>query len=190
MTMTLRVAAVPGSLRAGSLNRASLRAAGELAPEGMEIEIHGLDGIPLFNADDERDHGAPPPVRRLRESIRAADALLIATPEYNYSIPGVLKNAIDWLSRGPDSPLDLKPAAILGAGGRFGTLRAQLHLREVLLHNRVDLVDSPFVMIDSAASRFDGDLRLSEDRYRRQIGQLLDALAAKVGDRRPSAGSR
>lgn len=180
----ITVAAVPGSLRRGSYNRAALTAAAGLAPDGMEVAVHGLEGIPLYDADLEREHGFPATVAALRETVAAADALLIATPEYNFSVPGVLKNAVDWLSRGPDSPLDDKPAAILGAGGRFGTLRAQLHLREVLLHNRVDLVASPQVAIDDAWTRFDDRLGLADDRYRRQIAALLEALAAKVDARR------
>ncbi|MCB2223756.1 MAG: NAD(P)H-dependent oxidoreductase [Actinobacteria bacterium] len=182
-----------GSLRAGSLNRAALRAAAELAPDGVAVEILDLDGIPLFNADHERDHGFPPAVAALRESVAAADALLIATPEYNFSMSGVLKNALDWLSRGgAGSPLNDKPAAILGAGGRFGTLRAQLHLRETLLHNRVDLVASPQVMIDRASERFDERLRLTDERARSQVARLVAELAAKAGDRSameaPAAG--
>jgi len=182
---TIRVVAIPGSLRQASLNRAALVAAAELAPAGVEIEIHGLDGIPLFNADEEKANGYPPAAAGLRAALGAADALLLATPEYNSSTTGVLKNALDWLSRGgPDSPLNDKPAALLGAGGRFGSLRAQLHLREILLHNRVDLVQSPQVMIDAASTRFDDDLRLTDERYRTQISQLLQALAAKVQARR------
>ena len=180
---TIHAIAIPGSLRTGSLNRAALVAAAELAPAGLEIAIHGLEGIPLYNADDERAAGFPPRVEALREAVAGADAMLIATPEYNSSITGALKNAIDWLSRGPDSPLPGKPAAILGAGGRFGTLRAQLHLREILLGNRVDLVLSPQVMIDLASTRFDDDLRLTDDRFRDQIARLLAALADKVASR-------
>jgi chromate reductase len=183
----IKVLAIPGSLRSGSYNRAALEAARELAPEAMEIEIMGLDGIPLFNADEERASGIPPAVVRLREALTAADGLLIASPEYNYSITGVLKNAIDWLSRGPESPLDDKPGAILGAGGRFGTLRAQLHLREILFHNRVDLVDSPQVTIEDAADKFDDRLRLTDERHRRQIARLLEALMTRVVSSRDTA---
>lgn len=177
---TIRIAAIPGSLRRDSLNRAALHAAAEMAPEGMEITIHDLDGIPLYNADDEAARGFPPQVTALRKAVAEADAILIATPEYNASVPGALKNAIDWLSRGPDSPLDDKPGAVFGAGGRFGTIRAQLHLREILLHNRVELVGSPQVAIDNASTRFDTELRLVEDRYRGQLAQLMKALARLV----------
>jgi chromate reductase len=173
----MRVLAVSGSLRRGSFNSAALRAAAELAPEGMTLEVLLLHGIPNFDADVEAA-GLPAEVVRLREAIRAADALLIATPEYNWSIPGVLKNALDWASRGGEgSPLRDKTAAVLGAGGRFGTVRAQTHLREILRHNRVRVVSLPEVMIDSAETRFDTAGNLTDERFRSQIRRLLEALA-------------
>ncbi len=172
----MKVLGISGSLREGSYNTAALRAAQELAPAGMTIDVVTLHGIPLFNADDERLHGYPPSVVDLRERLRAADAMLIATPEYNYSIPGVLKNALDWLSRGSDSPLDDKPAALLGAGGRFGTVRAQMHLRDTLLHNRVRIAAGPEVYIDRAREKF-ADGRLVDERARGQIRRLLVSLA-------------
>jgi len=180
----IRALAIPGSLRTNSLNRALLEAAVTLAPETMEVAIHGLDGIPLFNRDDEQTGGFPPAVSAIREALAAADAILIATPEYNSSVPGVLKNALDWLSRDPDSPLIDKPGAILGAGGRFGTVRAQLHLREILVHSRVDLVLSPQVMIDAASTKFDDDLRLADERHQDQIARLLVALTDLIDRRR------
>jgi chromate reductase len=113
--------------------------------------------------------------------VASADALLIATPEYNGSVPGVLKNALDWLSRGgPDSVLRNKPTTMLGAGGRFGSLRAQLHLREILTSSGSDLVSAPQVMIDAAPTRFDEQGQLTEERYRKQISGLLQALSEKV----------
>lgn len=169
------VVAISGSLRARSYNTAALRAAVELAPQGMNIEIFDLTGIPLFNPDDAVG-GVPERVGALRDAIAGADALLISTPEYNHSITAVLKNAIDWASRGPDSPLDRKVAAILGVGGRFGSIRAQIHLREILGHNDVRLVGSPTVAIDRGSLKFDADLRLVDDRHRDQIVRLLDAL--------------
>jgi len=175
-----RVLAIPGSLRKGSYNRAVLQAAATLAPEGMEIEIHGLDGIPVFNADDEKATGFPPAVASLRAALAEADALLIATPEYNHSVPGALKNALDWLSRSPDSPLTGKPGAILGAAGRFGSVRAQSHLREILLHSRMDLVLAPQVMIEIGPTGFDDDLRLLDERHQDQISRLLTGLAHLV----------
>jgi len=171
-----RVLAVSGSLRRASYNTAALRAAAELAPEDVSIEVVALHGIPNFDADLEAV-GFPPEVVALREGIAAADALLIATPEYNWSIPGVLKNALDWASRGGESsPLRGKTAAILGAGGRFGTVRAQAHLREILRHNHVWVVGLPEVMIDQAETRFDAAGALTDERFRRQIRRLLEAL--------------
>lgn len=185
MSSTIRIIAIPGSLRKGSYNRAALMAASELAPKGVDIEIRDLDGIPFFNADDEKATGFPSAVLALREAVAGADALLLATPEYNSSTTGVLKNTLDWLSRGgSESVLRDKPTAILGAAGRFGSLRAQLHLREILTSSGSDLVVSPQVMIDAAPTRFDDDLRLTGDRYRDQVARLVAALADKVVSQR------
>lgn len=182
---TIHVLAIPGSLRTGSFNRAALVAAAELAPEGVEIEIATLEGIPFYNGDVELAEGFPPSVASLRERVAVADALLLATPEYNGSTTGVLKNGLDWLSRGGSaSPLRNKPTAILGAGGRFGSLRAQLHLREIMTHSGSDVVASPQVMIDGASTRFAEDLALTDERFRKQIAGLLIALAEKVAARR------
>jgi len=127
----VHVLGISGSLRKASYNTALLRPASELLPRGMTLEVFDLSSIPLYN-DDVRALGFPKPVQEFRSRIAAADALLIATPEYNFSIPGVLKNAIDWASRPPDPPLDGKPLAIMGAStGNFGTVRAQMHLRQV-----------------------------------------------------------
>jgi chromate reductase len=183
MTEGISVLAVSGSLRRGSFNTAALRAAADLAPQGMSIEIVALHGIPNFDADVEAA-GFPAEVAALREGIAAADALLIATPEYNWSIPGVLKNALDWASRGgEDSPLRGKPAAILGAGGRLGTVRAQTHLREILRHNQVRVVGLPEVLIDSAETCFDAAGRLTDERFRSQIRRLLEALRDEAARR-------
>jgi hypothetical protein len=124
MARTIRVFAYCGSLRKGSFNRMALRAAEELAPEGMSFESCDIGDIPLYN-EDVRQQGFPAPVEKMRERIRAADAILFVTPEYNYSIPGVLKNAIDWASRPPDQPFAGKPAALMGATpSMLGTARA------------------------------------------------------------------
>src|SRR6266436_1631171 len=126
----INVLAICGSLRTGSYNRAALRTAIELKPPGMTIETADISTIPLYN-EDVRAQGFPPPVETLRRQIAAADALLFVTSEYNYSMAGVLKNAIDWASRPPDQPFAGKPVAILGASmGGFGTARAQYHLRQ------------------------------------------------------------
>jgi chromate reductase, NAD(P)H dehydrogenase (quinone) len=132
-TQGIRVLGISGSLRRGSFNTAALRAARELVPTGMELEIYeGLREIPPYDDDLRQGQGYPPAVAELRARIKAADALLIATPEYNYSVPGVLKNAIDWASRPPEQPFDGKPIAIMGASpGALGTARAQYHLRQM-----------------------------------------------------------
>jgi chromate reductase len=180
LTPPIRVLAISGSLRRGSHNTAALRAAAGLAPDGMTIEVMTLHGIPNYDADLEAA-GLPPEVVRLRQAIAAADALLIATPEYNWSISGVLKNALDWASRGGErSPLRGKPAAVLGAGARLGTVRAQTHLREILRHNQVRVVGLPEVLIDSAETRFDAAGNLTDERFRSQIRRLLEALARET----------
>ena len=177
----IHILGISGSLRRGSFNTAALRAAARLAPDDVEVRVLTLHGIPMFDPDSEERDVRRPAVLEFREAIRAADGLLIATPEYNFSITGALKNAIDWASRGgADSPLNGKPAAILGAGGRFGTLRSQLHLREILLHNRVDVVPGPQVMIDLASKRFDEEGRLIGDRHAGQIERLMEALRDRV----------
>jgi chromate reductase len=177
----IRVLGISGSLRRGSYNTAALRAAAEEAPAGMEIEVLTLHGIPNFDADLERDEGAPAAVQRLKTAIAAADALLIATPEYNRSIPGVLKNALDWASRGgSESPLRGTPTAILGAGARFGTLTAQAHPRQILQYSRVRVVPQPEVMIDRAETRFDDARSLTDERSRDQLRRLLEALREEI----------
>ena len=153
----MRVFGIAGSLRAGSFNRSLLRAAVELAPDGMEIGIfERLGEIPPYNEDVEKS-GDPEPVAALKKAIREADALLIATPEYNYGVPGVLKNAIDWASRPPrDSVLARKPAAIMGASpGQGGTVRAQLALRQSFLFTQIHALLRPEVLIASAGEKFD-----------------------------------
>ena len=165
-----------GSLRQGSYNRAALRAAVELAPEGMRIETFDLSPIPLYN-DDVRVQGFPAPAEEFRNRIRAADALLIVTPEYNYSIPGVLKNAIDWASRPPDQPFHDKPLAIMGASpGTLGTARAQYHLRQCFVYLNAMLLNRPEVMITNAASRFDAEGRLTDEATRKLVTSMLDSL--------------
>jgi chromate reductase len=176
----MRVLGIAGSLRRGSHNRAALCAAGELAPEGMEIVPFDLAGIPLYD-EDVREKGFPPAVEALRAAIRDADALLLATPEYNYSIPGVLKNAIDWASRPPDQPFEAKPIAILGASpGTFGTARAQYHLRQVFVFLDGRVLNRPEVMIARAHEKFDAQGRLSDEPTRRFVRDLLEALRRRV----------
>lgn len=174
----MRVLGIAGSLRRASYNRALLRAAAELAPPGMEIVAHDLDGIPLFNEDVEAE-GVPPAVQALRDAIAGADALLFATPEYNHGMPGVLKNAVDWASRPPGrSPLAGKPAAVFGASpGNTGTARAQGQLRQAFVFTQTFALPQPEVLVFRAHEKFDAEGRLTDEATRRYVRRLLDALA-------------
>src|SRR5918998_2048863 len=156
MSKPVRILGIAGSLRRQSYNRAALRAATQLVPEGATIEIFEFDGIPGFSEDDEQN--PPAKVVELKRLIRESDAVLFVTPEYNYSVPGVLKNAIDWASRPyGDSAWDGKPAAIMGATiGTGGTARAQYHLRQVFVFLDMHAVNQPEVTIGNAADKFDG----------------------------------
>lgn len=169
-----KVLGVSGSLREGSYNTMLLRAAAEVAPGGMTLEIADISDLPLYNADIEREEGFPGSVRRFRDQLDEADGVLFATPEYNYSVTGAMKNAIDWASRRP-SPLDYKPAAILGAGGGSGTARAQRHLRDILKHNDLRVVTEPEVLV-ARARQFFSDGRLADATIRDEIRSLLVAL--------------
>ncbi|RJR30008.1 MAG: NAD(P)H-dependent oxidoreductase [Candidatus Latescibacterota bacterium] len=175
--MALKVLGIAGSLRKGSYNRALLRAAVAIAPEGMTIEIAEIDGIPPFNEDVEKK-GMPPAVAELRRKVASAGALLIATPEYNHSVPGVLKNAIDWLSRGDDQPLDRKPCAIMGAStGLIGTARAQAHLRDLVVAVNMPVLGQPEILVTKARERFDERPELTDESVRKRVRALLEALA-------------
>lgn len=169
-----RVLGVSGSLRRDSYNTELLRAAAEVAPEGMSVEIADISDLPIYNADVERERGFPETVERFRAQLDEADGLLFATPEYNYSVTGAMKNAIDWASRSP-SPLDHKPAAILGAGGGSGTARAQRHLRDILKHNDLRVVTEPEVLV-ARARQFFSDGKLTDPTVREEIRTLLEAL--------------
>ncbi len=176
--MAIKVAAISGSLRKGSYNTAILHLAQELMPDDMTIEILDLAPLPFYNADVE-EAGTPDVVKRFKEKITRADALLIATPEYNYSVPGVLKNAIDWASRPTrKSPLTGKPVAIMGAStSAFGTVRAQLHLRDMCLYNDMPVVRNPEVLIMKAEEKFDKQGKLTDKDSREFIRKLLISLA-------------
>lgn len=174
------VLALAGSLRRGSFNGRLLQAAAECAPAGMTIGIYdGLAAIPLFNEDLEQatDHG-PDQVRDLRRAIAAADGVLIATPEYNQSVPGVLKNAIDWLSRpAPEEALAGKPICIVGASsGRWGTRLAQSALRQVLTATESIVMPKPALFMREAEQLFDSSGRLSDEPTRRALTAVLDAF--------------
>ena len=163
-----------GSLRRGSYNRALLRAATELAPPSLHIVIHDLDGIPLYNGDIEAA-GAPPSVVQLRDAVRQADGLLIATPEYNHGVPGVLKNTIDWLSRPPrKSELNGKVAAVMGATpGTLGTARAQSQLRQAFVFTDTYALLQPEILVSHAPEKFDADDRLVHQPTRDVIATFL-----------------
>jgi chromate reductase len=172
----IKVVGIAGSLRKDSYNKAALRAAVEMAPLGMTIEPFDIGPIPVYN-EDVKQQGFPPPVEELRERIRRADALLIVTPEYNYSIPGVLKNAIDWASRPPDQPFDGKPIAIMGASpSMLGTARAQYHLRQCFVFLNALVMNRPEVMIAQAAQKFDHQGGLTDGPTREFIEKHLMAL--------------
>jgi len=181
----LTVVGIAGSLRRASYNRGLIRAAVDVAPEQMRIVPHEIGDLPLYNADIEA-LGDPEPVRRLKEAIASADALLIATPEYNHCIPGVLKNAIDWASRpARQSALTSKPIAILGAStGGGGTARAQAHLRDGLAYTGGLVMPLPEVLVPLAASRFDDDGSLIDDGIRLSVHDLLASLADWVRELR------
>ena len=178
LSKPLTILGINGSLRRDSYNRAALRAAQQLVPDGAKLEIFDLDGIPGFNQDEERQ--PPAKVTELKTRVRAADAILFATPEYNYSIPGVLKNAIDWASRPyGDSAWNGKPVAVMGASiGVLGTARAQYHLRQVFVFLNMYPLNQPEVMIANATERFDADGNLIDKKAKDLIRQLLDSLAA------------
>lgn len=185
------IVGLAGSLRRESYNRALLRAAAELAPPGATVEtFERLGEIPPYN-DDARLRGLPDPVADLWQHIADADAVLIATPEYNYGVPGVLKNAIDWVSRPPaESPLRHKPVAIMGAStGNFGTVRAQLALRQTFLFIESYVLLKPEVTVFKAAERFDDAGELADETTRELVAaQLRELLAwARLLTGRPQA---
>jgi len=184
-----RILGIAGSLRRDSFNKWTLRAAQKLAPQGASIEIFDLDGIPPFNQDDEKN--PPSKVVDFKKKIREADAILFATPEYNYSVPGVLKNAIDWASRPyGDNAWAKKPVAIMGASpGALGTARAQYHLRQMFVFLDMYAVNQPEVMIANAAQRFDAQGNLTDETSRKLIQQLLQNLVGwcqRVEQREPA----
>jgi chromate reductase, NAD(P)H dehydrogenase (quinone) len=172
----IKILGIAGSLRKASFNRMALKAAQGLVPAGATLEIADLPDLPGFNQDQEKT--PPAAVTELKVKIRAADAILLVTPEYNYSVPGVLKNTIDWVSRPyGDSAWKGKPVAIMGASaGVLGTARAQYHLRQTFVFLDMPVVNQPEVMIGSAAAKFDANGNLADDMAKKLIGQLLTNL--------------
>ncbi|MBI1796662.1 MAG: NAD(P)H-dependent oxidoreductase [Candidatus Eisenbacteria bacterium] len=178
MAEPLRILAFAGSLRRASFNRGLLRAAIEPPPEGAIVEVFDLAPIPLYN-EDVRAQGYPPPVAAFRAAIAAAGALLIASPENNYSVPGVLKNAIDWASRPPDQPLRAKPVAIMGASnGGFGTVRGQAALRVVLQAVESYAMPKPELFVSRAQDLSDSDGNLTDAATREKVRAHVAALIA------------
>ena len=167
-----------GSLRKDSYNKALLRAAVESAPKKVQVEVFDLEGIPPFNQDLESR--TPKRVKEFKARIRAADAVLIVTPEYNYSIPGVLKNSIDWASRPySDNAFENKPVAIMSASsGMLGGARAQYHLRQTLVFLNMHPINRPEVIVPFADEKIDEEGRVTDEKTRKKIKELLDALAA------------
>jgi chromate reductase len=176
MDKQLNILGFAGSLRVGSYNKALLRAAAELLPKEATIEIFDLEGIPPFN--QELESRMPEKVKEFKAKIRAADAILIATPEHNFSVPGVLKNAIDWASRPyPDNSFEGKPAAIMSAStGMLGGARAQYHLRQIFVFLDMHPLNKPEVFVTFASQKIDEQGRLTDETTRKVIKALLEAL--------------
>lgn len=179
----MRIFGISGSLRTGSFNSAALRTCAELLPNNVEFRCFGrLAEIPPYN-EDLRAQGFPDSVEELRREIAEADALIIATPEYNYSVPGVLKNAIDWVSR-PPQPLDEKLVGVIGASkGMIGTARAQYHLRQTFVYLNASVLNRPEVFIATAHEKFDEDGTLL-DRPTRDILELFVQQLVERAERR------
>ncbi|HYF64129.1 MAG TPA: NAD(P)H-dependent oxidoreductase [Herpetosiphonaceae bacterium] len=181
MADTVKIVGISGSLRQQSFNTALLHAASELLPPAATLEIVHLGEIPGYDQDALDAGGFPAPVQRLRDTIGAADALLIASPEYNYSISGVLKNAIDWVSRpGPNKelPFDGKPLGMMGATpGLYGTVRAQTHLRQIAVYLNMFPINKPEVLVTQAGQKFSAG-RLTDEATRDFVKQHVEALVA------------
>lgn len=178
MSNKIKILGFAGSLRKGSYNKALLRAALEELPPDADLEIFDLEGIPPYNQD--LDDRMPEIVEKFKAKIKAADAILIATPEYNYSVPGVLKNAIDWASRPPgDNSFDDKPVAIMSASiGMLAGARAQYHLRQTFVYINMHALNRPEVMVPFAADKIDSSGKVTDEKTRRKIKELLEALIA------------
>jgi len=176
MKKIVKILGFAGSLRKDSFNKALLHAALELLPEDAELEIFDLEGIPPFNQDLEEN--MPRKVKEFKKKIRSADAILIATPEYNYSVPGVLKNAVDWASRPyGDNSFEDKPVAIMSASdGMLGGARAQYHLRQTLVSLNMHPINRPEVIVASADEKIDEKGRVTDEKTRKKIRSLLGNL--------------
>lgn len=182
MSDPIRILGVAGSLRRGSLNRALLRAAAELAPEGVTIEAFDLAVVPLYDGDVEAA-GDPEGVAAFKAAIRAADGVLFVTPEYNHGVPGVMKNAVDWASRPPSgAALGGKPVGIIGASpGATGTARGQSQLRQAFEFTNSFCMPQPEILVFRAHEKFDADGRLTDEAARTYLARYVAALAAWIG---------
>ena len=186
MTDPIHLVGLSGSLRKASTNTALLRAAAELVPDGATLEILSIRDLPLYDADVQAQ-GMPEAVLALQEAILAADGVVIASPEYNYSVPGVLKNAIDWLSRTDPQPFAGKPVGIMGASpGRLGTARMQYHLRQIFVFLDGHVLNRPEVMVSGAFQAIQGG-RLVDEKSREMVGRLVAAVCERVEEQRRSA---
>jgi len=178
MNQKVHILGFAGSLRKQSYNKAILTAAVETVPDDASLEVFDLEGIPPFNQDIELQ--PPDKVKEFKAKIRAADAILIATPEYNYSIPGVLKNAIDWASRPyGDNAFEGKPVAVMGASiGTLGTARAQYDLRRSFVFLNMLPLNQPEVMVAFAQDKVDSNGRVTDEKTRKRIKELLENLVS------------
>ncbi len=178
MSEPIKILGIAGSLRAASYNKAALKAAQGMVPPDVTLDAFDLAGLPLFNQDTEAEPNER--VAAFKKAIRAADAILICSPEYNYSIPGVLKNAIDCASRPyGDNAWSGKPVALIGASaGKFGGVRAQAHLRQCFVFLDLPALNKPEVTISEAAKAFDAAGKLTDETSTKLIRQLLENLAA------------
>ncbi len=178
-TKKIKLLGISGSLRKASCNSGLLRAALEVLPANMNLEIYSLANIPPYNGDLESN--PPSSVIEFKKKITESDALLLAIPEYNYSVPGVLKNAIDWASRPvKDSPLNGKPFAMMGTGGALGTARAQYHFRQIAVFTNMFTFNKPEVFVPNAWEKFDSNGNLKDESIKEKIKILLETLGKWV----------
>jgi chromate reductase len=186
----VKIFGMAGSLRKDSYNKALLRAAGEMMSDGVDFEIFDISPLPLYNNDLLEN--MPDSARELKAKIKAADAILIATPEYNYSFSGVLKNAIDWASRPmTDNSFEEKPVAIMSASpGMLGGARAQYHLRQVLVALNTKTLNRPEIMINFADKKFDETGKLTDEETQRRVKELVEKLTAAAGHEVPPPGGK
>lgn len=175
--MNYRFTAMSGSLRKGSYNTSVLNFLKANAPENVEIEILSIAGLPLYDQDIQDTEGFPPAVQRMAQAIKESDGLIIVSPEYNYSIPGGLKNAIDWVSRSLIKPFEYKPVGVMGAStGMLGTARMQYHLRQVMVFVNAFVMNKPEVMISQAQTKINEQGDLTDEKTREFLKVFIDSF--------------